>query len=85
MRSKIIYVALFFLTLLVFACKPDGKTKDYSMYQIAYNVLLDNDSGNYEVFVMDIDGTNKRNISKSPSVDWAYHAHNGEVYFISDR
>lgn len=85
MRSKIIYVALFFLTLLVFACKPDGKTKDYSMYQIAYNVLLDNDSGNYEVFVMDIDGTNKRNLSKSPSVDWAYHAHNGEVYYISDR
>lgn len=85
MKNKTIFLVLLMLTLLVLACKQDVKTKDYSMYQIAYNVLLDNDSGNYEVFIMDIDGSNKRNLSKSPSVDWAYHSCNNEVYYISDR
>jgi len=85
MRSKFLYALLSLSAVLVFACKQDVKTKDYSMYSIAYNVLLDNDSGNYEVFVMDIDGNNKRNLSRSASVDWAYHAHKGEVYYISDR
>lgn len=44
---------------------------------------LSND--NYEIFVMNADGSEQRNISNRPGVDWVYYAHKDRLYFISDR
>ena len=54
-------------------------------YKIAYNVFLDEENDNYEVFSMNTDGTEKINISNHPGVDWVYYAFGDKVYFISDR
>ncbi len=56
-----------------------------SDYLIAYNVLVDNKTSDYDVFVMNTDGTSKKNITKYPDVAWSYYAHNDKVFFISDR
>jgi TolB protein len=53
--------------------------------KIAYNVCVDQEKDDYEVFIMNLDGSGKKNISKSPGVDWVYHAYGDKLYFISDR
>ena len=62
-----------------------GKDFFSETLKIAYNVLVDEETGNYEIFLMDIDGKNSRNISNSISVDWVYHSVGEKIYFISDR
>lgn len=62
--------------------KPD---KELNKYSIAYNVLIDSKTSNYEIFVMDADGKNQRNISNSPGTDWLYSAHGDKLYFVSSR
>ncbi len=52
---------------------------------IAYNVHADTATGNYEVFVMNADGSGKKNISNHPGIDWVYYAHANKLYFVSDR
>lgn len=54
-------------------------------FKIAYNVLYDTATFNYEVFVMDADGSNKRNLSNYKGTDWVYLAQGNRLYFISDR
>ena len=54
-------------------------------YKIAYNVLLDGEEDNYEVFSMNLDGSDKRNISNLKGVEWTYNAHGKELYMISDK
>ncbi|HAH51329.1 MAG TPA: hypothetical protein DF712_13040 [Balneola sp.] len=58
---------------------------DSSDFKIAYNVAYDLDADNYEIFVMNADGTEQRNISNSPGVDWVYYAYKDRLYFVSDR
>ncbi|HLF20119.1 MAG TPA: DPP IV N-terminal domain-containing protein [Bacteroidota bacterium] len=53
--------------------------------RIAYNVLYDKESDNYEIFVMNADGTGKKNISNWKGVDWVYYAYEDKLYFVSDR
>lgn len=53
--------------------------------KIAYNVLHDRENDDYEVYVMNPDGSGKRNISNSKGVDWVYFAFADKIYFISDR
>jgi TolB protein len=53
--------------------------------KIAYNVLLDEETDDYEIFVMNLDGTDKKNISNSSGVDWVYYANGDKLYFLSDR
>lgn len=59
----------------------------YSDLAIAYNIAVKDSSGksNYEVFTMNIDGSDSKNISNSPAVDWTYRAYQKNLYFISDR
>ncbi len=63
--------------------------KSYSQLPplIAYNVAVKGADGksNYEVFIMNSDGSNRRNISNSPDVAWIYTASKNTLYFISDR
>lgn len=75
--------ALLFTIILATAinCFSQSKT-----YQIAYNVHIpDKSRGNYEVFTMDMDGANKKNITNHSDVAWTYYAYKKKLYFVSDR
>lgn len=52
---------------------------------VAYNVLVDAEQQDYEVFIMDMEGENQRNISNHSGVDWVYYAVGDRLYFLSDR
>ena len=54
-------------------------------YSIIYNVLLNDTTDNYEVFSMNPDGSEKKNITRLPGVEWSYHSFNNKVFFISDK
>lgn len=53
--------------------------------KIAYNVLEDAASQDYEIYVMDLDGKNAKNISNVKAVDWVYDSFGDKLYFLSDR
>lgn len=53
-------------------------------FQIAYNIF-DTTIKDYEVYIMNADGSGKRNLSNKKAVDWTYHANGQMIYFISDR
>lgn len=73
-----------FIAGLMVGCGPTKKSDELDL-QIVYNVHYDTATGNYEVFVMDLDGKNPKNISNSPAVDWAYCSFADKIYFASDR
>ena len=52
---------------------------------LAYNVLVDPARDRYDVFVMNLDGSEPRNITDRDGVDWVYHAVGDRLYFVSDR
>lgn len=54
-------------------------------HMIAYNTLVDPSQQNFDVFIMNSDGSEKKNLTQRPGVDWVYHSVNGKLYFISDR
>ncbi|NAS13842.1 TolB family protein [Poritiphilus flavus] len=62
-----------------------GVATIWAQEKIAYNVLQDAATQDYEIYMMDVDGTNAKNISNSKSVDWVYHSYGGKIYFLSDR
>lgn len=62
-----------------------SEPEDSADFKIAYNVAYDLDVDNYEIFVMNADGSEQRNISNRPGVDWVYYAHKDRLYFVSDR
>lgn len=70
--------------LLFFIVFTSCKRSD-QQYKIAYNVYYDTLNDDYEVFVMNMDGSDKKNISNSSGVDWVYYAYKDKIYFISDR
>ncbi len=55
------------------------------VYKIAYNPLLGAATIDYEIFVMDLGGSQKRNITNSPGLDWVFHAYGDRLFFVSDR
>ncbi len=54
-------------------------------YLLAYNVSHPDKTYGYEVYAMETDGSNKRNLTKHKDVAWTYYAHNNRLFFISDR
>lgn len=62
-----------------------SEPEDSAGFKIAYNVAYDLDADNYEIFVMNADGSEQRNISNRLGVDWVYYAHKDRLYFVSDR
>ncbi|NNE66744.1 MAG: hypothetical protein HKN33_09260 [Pyrinomonadaceae bacterium] len=56
-----------------------------SDYLIAYNVLVDGEKDDYDVFVMKTDGSGRRNVTNNPDVAWTYYAYKDRIFFISDR
>jgi len=74
------------LALLTLLSSCNSK-KDSSQHELGlvYNVLRDVDIENYEVYAMDLDGSNKKNITDLYPVDWTYYSYEDTLYFISDR
>ena len=55
-------------------------------YRIAYNVKIpDATKDNWEIISMNLDGSNKKNITNNDDVAWTYTTHNKKILFISDR
>jgi TolB protein len=73
------------LTVSTFLCCSDKPKADVSDYKIAYNVYYDTANDDYEIFVMNADGTGQKNISNAPGVEWVYYAYKDKLYFVSDR
>lgn len=75
------------LTLLLNFLVAFCASQNLPSYKIVYNVGVPVDSvtTNYEVFVMDMNGENKTNITNNPDVAWAYYAYKNRLFFISDR
>jgi TolB protein len=56
-----------------------------SRLRIAYNVLWNAETDDYEIFVMNLDGSGARNISNWKGVDWVYTSYRDRLYVVSDR
>jgi TolB protein len=84
-------IYLLFLTVVISACGNSyssmQNTGGLAENAIAYNIAVKDSAGktNYEVFIMDTDGKNVRNISNNADVAWTYRAHKDRLYFVSDR
>lgn len=72
---------LFLFSLLLTAGVPMAQTANY---KIVYNVLEDREKDNYDIYSMNMDGTDKKNITNTPGVEWVYYAYGNKVYYISD-
>jgi TolB protein len=54
-------------------------------YRIAFNVLQDQKTDDYEVYTIDADGTGIKNVTNNKDVAWTYYSIPGKLLFISDR
>jgi TolB protein len=75
----------YFLLLLFTAINMADSYCQKNNYKIAYNVFEDTAKDNYDIYIMNIDGTGKKNITNTPGVEWIYHAYEDKLFFISDR
>ncbi len=67
-------------------CEPQNQhTQIPPDLKIAYNVLVDSTTQNYDVYLMNADGSDPQNLTNHPSVDWVYHSEGDRIYFVSDR
>lgn len=75
------------LMLLLESCSPSAREGEQrGEYVIAYNVHIpDTTRVDYDVFTINLDGTQRRNITSNTDVAWTYEAYRDALYFISDR
>ena len=57
-------------------------TAQKTRYKIVYNVLEDKEKDNYELYSMNMDGSDRKNITNTPGVEWVYYAYKNKVYYI---
>lgn len=75
----------FILAILAAGCGRSERNASPS-WLIAYNVHIpDTTRDDYEVFIMNMDGSNKQNVTRNPDVAWTYEAIDDSLLFISDR
>ena len=81
--KKIILIAL--IGLISTSCQKSEEAK--KVYLIAYNVFAPDsiNPNNYEVMIMKIDGSDKKNLTSHKDVAWTYYAYKDRLFFISDR
>lgn len=81
------FVLLFGAIFSIAACQQKNRPASTAFpdYQIAFNVFENRETDDYEIYVMNADGTGKKNISNWKGVDWVYYAYKNKLYFISDR
>lgn len=90
MKIRFFYFTLFVtvfgaVSFLLKSCNPAQQAGISPEYAIVYNVLTDTATDNYEVFLMNLDGSGKTNITNLPGVEWSYISINNRVIFISDQ
>jgi TolB protein len=83
--SLILLIAIFFASCNDTKNKNTDSHKGVNEYAIIYNVLVNDSTDNYDVFKIDMDGSNKKNITNLPGVEWSYISEKDEVLFISDK
>ncbi|WP_372649102.1 TolB family protein [Draconibacterium sp.] len=87
--SKIFFLAINSLILITTACNSKNqrasKEKSINDYAIIYNVLVSDSTDNYDVFKMNLDGSEKKNITNLPGVEWSYISIGKKVLFLSDK
>jgi TolB protein len=71
---------LFFIAGLCFFHSSTAQKQ----YKIVYNVLQDREKDNYDIYSMNMDGSDKKNITNAPGVEWVYYAYKDKVYYVSD-
>lgn len=77
--------------LLLGACGRNGRPAETATpaphYRLAFNVHVPDSMypDNYEIFTMELDGSDKQNLTRHPDVAWTYLAHEDRIFFISDR
>ena len=89
MKNKLLIFLLSIVFVCLFnSCGEYGTSNteiNLNDYAIAYNVLVDGEKDNYEVFTMNFDGSDKNNITNLPGVEWTYLSVKDKLYFISDK
>lgn len=70
---------LTFLLLLITGIKCNAQ------YKIAYNVFEDTAKDNYDIYIMNMDGSGQKNITNTPGVEWVYYSYKNRIFFLSDR
>lgn len=70
------------IALLVFCLTAAAQNPSW---KIAFNVLQDQKTDDYEVYTMDVDGKGLKNVTNHKDVAWTYYSIPGKLLFISDR
>ena len=73
------------LALVLYSCAKKEAKSPPKTYRLAYNVWVDKAGDNYEVFTMNLDGTDQMNITNLDGVEWTYRAYKDKVLYISDK
>ncbi len=73
------------ILLLTLLCFQHETTAQKKQYKIVYNVLENREKDNYDIYSMNMDGSDKKNITNTPGVEWVYYAYKDKVYYISDK
>lgn len=84
-NKDLIHIIFFILaagSILFSAC---GERSGPDAWKIAYNVWENTETDDYEIYVMNLDGSGKKNITNHSDVAWVYYAWKDKLYFISDR
>ena len=78
---------LIVISIVLICCKQNETKEPESLadLKIAYNVFEDPETDNYEIYIMNPDGSGKKNISNTAGIDWVYYAYGVKLYFVSDR
>ncbi|MBK8491687.1 MAG: PD40 domain-containing protein [Saprospirales bacterium] len=79
---KVVAGILFVSGMFLSACTEKPAP---AAWKIAYNVWENTETDNYEVYIMNMDGSGKKNITNHPDVAWVYYAWKDKLYFVSDR
>jgi len=77
-------VTILGLLVLLLSCNSKESTSQHEL-GLVYNVLRDADIDNFEVYSMNLDGSDKKNITDLYPVDWTYYSYKDILYFVSDR
>ncbi|TXC81643.1 TolB family protein [Luteibaculum oceani] len=83
--KKLIGWGIIITLIFVLGCKSEPEQA--KTYVVAYNVWAPDSiyEDNYEIFSIDLNGNQKKNLTNHGDVAWTYMAVGDEIYFISDR
>lgn len=86
MKNSLYIIVLLIITIIFAGCnRYDNPELAKLPFKISYNVLVNEETSDYDIFIMNLDGSNKQNITNSPGSDWVYYSFNKKIYFVSDR